>query len=86
MGWDTWEGRHLTSGKGEEHNETPDHLLQMYPREIIGGRIFCFGTTTKILEEGEDASAPTIWINADPILSTEEYETEVEVSGAKALT
>ena len=41
---------------------------------------------TRVLEEGEDASTQTIWINTNPIPSPEEYEAEAEVSGAEAPT
>ena len=51
----------------------PDHLFQRYPREIAGGRLFCFGAVTWVPEEGEDTSTPTVRINANPIPGAEEY-------------
>ena len=55
----------------------------MYPGEVIGSGIFCFGAMTRVPQKAEDTSAPTVWINTDPIPSPEEHEAEVEVSGAK---
>ena len=58
----------------------------MYSREIIDNGIFCFGTMTRVLGEGEKASTSTVQIYTNPIPCPEEYETEVEVSSAEGLT
>ena len=87
MGGDVREGRCLTQGKGKEHSRTSDHLLQMYPGEILGGDIFYYDATTRVPEVGENTSTSTIQFNtvridANSVSHPEEHETETEVNSA----